>query len=60
MARNDTRRERTSGRITESMNDRWLLARMAPPVRGTFSSPRIQGRKTVSTIGPAIRFFMIQ
>jgi len=28
----------------ESMKDRWLLARMTPPVRGTFSTPVIRGR----------------
>ena len=35
----------TSGRKIESENERWLLARIAPPSSGTFSSPRTHGRK---------------
>jgi hypothetical protein len=54
------RRSMTSGRKIESMNERWLLARMTGPLTGIFSSPTIQGRNTVFKIGPAIRFFIIQ
>ena len=54
------RRSITRGRNTESMNERWLLARMTPPVRGMFSTPVTHGRNTVLRIGPAIRFFMNQ
>ncbi len=43
---------RTSGSHTESENDRWLLAKMAGPSRGTFSRPSTQGRKTVLSNGP--------
>ena len=42
------------------MNERWLLARITAPVRGTFSGPRTQGRNAVSRIGPTTRFFISQ
>jgi hypothetical protein len=38
-ATNVTRRRTTSGRTIESKNDRWLLARMAGPVSGTWCRP---------------------
>lgn len=46
------RRGTISGRKMESEKDRWLLARMAGPVAGTWCSPSTQGRKTRRTGGP--------
>ena len=43
-ARKLTGRGAAIGMAKESMNDRWLLARMTPPPRGTFSVPVIVGR----------------
>jgi len=42
-----------SGRKNESENDRWLLARIAPPDAGTFSSPLTQGRNSALRTGPS-------
>jgi len=44
LARKLTLRGATSGIANESMNDRWLLAMMTPPSRGTLSTPLIVGR----------------
>src|SRR5487761_1998702 len=46
--------------MTESITERWLLARITPPVFGMLSSPVTHGRNTVLRIGPATRFFMNQ
>ncbi len=50
----------TSGRKNESMTARWLLARMAGPSSGTFSTPRTQGRYTRRSRGPTITRFINQ
>src|ERR1700759_4165054 len=42
-----------NGRNTESRMDRWLDARMAPPVSGTFSAPVTSGRHRPRRNGPA-------
>ena len=39
-----------------SENDRWLLARMAAPVWGTFSFPRCHGRKISRSNGASVYF----
>src|SRR5476651_1950321 len=53
-------RSRTTGRKTESMNDRWFPAKMTPPDLGMFSLPITHGRNTVSNSGPTNRFFKSQ
>src|SRR5580693_3639855 len=53
-------RSSTTGRNTESMNDRWLPAKITPPVFGMFSLPTTHGRKTVNINGPTNRFFNSQ
>src|SRR6188472_1829047 len=47
-----TRRGRVSGMNIQSEYDRWLLARMAGPLAGTFSAPETWGRKTRRSHGP--------
>jgi hypothetical protein len=47
-----TRRGRVSGMKSQSAYDRWLLARIAGPVAGTFSAPETCGRKTIFSHGP--------
>ena len=42
------------------MTERWLLARIAAPFAGMFSSPVTQGRNVERTYGPANRFFISQ
>ena len=42
------------------MNERWLLARITPPVVGMFSCPVIQGRNAVLHDRPDDQFFMSQ
>ncbi len=44
-ARNDTFRGAISVMAGESMNDRWLLARMTGPCLGTFFRPTMRGRQ---------------
>ncbi len=57
LATNVTRRGRVSGMNSQSAYDRWLLARIAGPSRGTFSAPYTRGRKTTRSHGPrAIHF----
>src|SRR3982074_2407688 len=51
-ARNVMRRGTSSGRKNESTTARWLLARMAPPRSGTFSTPSIVGRQSRRSHGP--------
>ena len=52
-----TRRGSVSGMKSQSAYDRWLLARIAGPSSGTFSTPAACGRKTSRRIGPrAIHF----
>jgi len=50
----------TSGRKIESENERWLLAKMAAPSVGMFSSPSTHGRKRSLRIGPRTRVFSTQ
>ena len=52
LARNVTRRLSMSGRKIESENERWLEARIAPPVEGTCSPPRTHGRNSERSTGP--------
>ena len=54
LARNTTLRGSGSGAKKWSENDRWLLARIAGPVRGTFSVPSAHGRKISRRNGPSI------
>lgn len=44
LARKLIGRGAVSGITTLSMKDRWLLARITPPLRGTFSRPSTTGR----------------
>ena len=44
----------------ESENERWLLAKMAAPVSGMFSSPSTHGRKSSRRIGPRTTVFSTQ
>jgi len=53
-AANVTGRVSISGRNTESSTDRWLDARMAPPVAGMFSAPMTCGRHSPRRKGPAM------
>ena len=39
-----------------SMKDRWLLARITGPVRGTFSRPSMTGRQITREIGESTRW----
>jgi hypothetical protein len=41
----------------ESEKERWLLARIAAPEVGTFSTPRVQGLKIKRSKGPRINVF---
>jgi hypothetical protein len=49
-----------SGKKIESMTERWLLARIAAPVFGTFFAPTIHGRKIALSTGPTTRYLRIQ
>ena len=60
LARKVTRRLRDSGMKIQSAAERWLLARMAAPVAGTFSAPSARGRKTRRTAGPMATNFKNQ
>ena len=42
------------------MNERWLLARMAPPSAGMLRRPTIHGRKIAFEIGPITTYFISQ
>ena len=44
----------TSGAKNESENDRWLLAMIAPPLGGTFSTPTTFGRNTKRRLAPKV------
>lgn len=54
------RRGHITGRKNESENDRWLLAKIAGPVAGKFSSPSTHGRKISLRIGPMTIFLRNQ
>ena len=45
---------------SQSAYDRWLLARIAGPVAGTFSAPSTWGRKTSLSHGPSAIHFRNQ
>ncbi|CAB4763731.1 unannotated protein [freshwater metagenome] len=47
-------------RKNESENERWLLATMAGPFSGTFSTPSSHGRKSTRSHGPMRMYFRIQ
>ncbi len=49
-----------SGRNTESMKERWLLARIAAPSAGTLRRPTIHGRKIAFRSGPITMYFISQ
>ena len=51
LARKVTRRLSESGMKIQSAAERWLLARIAPPVAGTCSVPSALGRKMTLTGG---------
>jgi hypothetical protein len=55
LARKVTFRGSGSGPKKWSANDRWLLARMAGPSRGTFSVPSVHGRNSARN-GPSMAF----
>ena len=50
-ARKCTGRGEATGIAIESMNDRWLLAKITGPVRGTLSRPSTRGRYTARASG---------
>ena len=56
LARNTTLRGSGSGPKKWSANDRWLLARMTGPRRGTFRRPRDHGRNTSLSATPSVYF----
>ena len=45
-----------SGPKKWSENDRWLLARMTGPRRGTFFTPHARGRKRIFSVIPSVYF----
>lgn len=51
-----TRRLISAGKKKESENERWLLAMIAAPSVGMFSSPSIHGRKKIRSSGATIIF----
>ena len=60
LATNVTRRGMTSGMNSQSLYDRWLLARIAAPSFGTFSVPSAHGLKISLSNGPSARNFKNQ
>ena len=56
LARKITFRGTGSGPKKWSENDRWLLARMTGPRRGTFLTPHARGRKTIFSVSPSVYF----
>ena len=54
LARKTTLRGSGSGAKKWSENERWLLARIAGPSRGTLSVPSAHGRKISRRNGPII------
>jgi hypothetical protein len=60
LARKVTRRFNESGMKTQSAAERWLLARIAPPVAGTCSVPSARGRMTTCRAGPSATNFRNQ
>ena len=56
LARKITLRGTGSGPKKWSENDRWLLARMTGPRRGTFLTPHARGRKTIFSTTPSVYF----
>ena len=59
-ARKVTRLFSESGMKTQSAAERWLLARIAPPVAGTCSVPSARGRTTTCNAGPSATNFRNQ
>jgi hypothetical protein len=53
LARKTTGLGHCSGKKIESEKERWLLARIAAPEVGTFSTPRVQGLKIKRRRGPS-------
>jgi hypothetical protein len=60
LARKTTGLGHCKGKKIESENERWLLARMAGPVDGTFSTPRTQGLKINRSRGPSTNVFKMK
>jgi len=60
LARKTTGLGHCSGKKMESENDRWLLARIAAPEVGTFSTPRVQGLKIKRSRGPRRNVFSMK
>ena len=59
LARKITLRGTGSGPKKWSENERWLLATMTGPRRGTFLAPRDRGRKMIFSRSPSV-YFVIQ
>jgi hypothetical protein len=49
--------EHFRGKKILSENDKWLLARIAPPDLGTFSEPVDHGLNKTCRIGPIMKVF---
>jgi hypothetical protein len=60
LARKTTGLGHCSGKNMESENERWLLARIAAPVVGTFSTPRVQGLNIKRSKGPRMNVFKMK
>jgi hypothetical protein len=60
LARKTTGLGHCSGKNIESEKDRWLLARMAAPEVGTFSTPRVQGLNKKRRSGPKMNVFKMK
>jgi hypothetical protein len=60
LAKNTTGLGHCSGKKIESENDRWLLAKIAAPLDGTFSTPRTQGLKIKRSKGPSTNVFRMK
>jgi hypothetical protein len=60
LARKTTGLGHCSGKKMESEKERWLLARIAGPEVGTFSTPRVQGLKIKRSRGPRTNVFRMK
>jgi hypothetical protein len=56
-AKNTTGLGHCRGKKIESEKERWLLANIAAPEEGTFSTPRTQGLKMNLSRGPSTNVF---
>jgi hypothetical protein len=60
LARKVTLRRTASGMNTESLKEMWLLARIAPPERGTRWRPRAHGSQNRRATGPTTNHLTTQ